>query len=971
MTHDNDETRPPEEEETPSDVEEGVEAARGGASALQSATQGDAAGALSGATGAAGALGGAIGGEEGQAVQTGAAVAQGAIGAIGAASSGNVAGAVGGLAAGAGAIAGAAGGEAGQAVQTGAQVVGAAAGAIGAASSGDIAGAVGGLAGGAGAIAGAAGGEVGQAVQTGAQVVGAAAGIIGGLSGGGGSSRDPRIVPDDEAQSVLSGAQSALGGSRDTVRFVLEVQGASESWGVNRVSLSEQLNTVPSCFIEARYAGHLEVSELLHSEATLFVERSQRRREFRGIVWHARVDEHAHSDGVVVQLEVMPRAALLGTHVTRKLFQDQTVVEVIEAVYANLLGDLQQTVDTEGLQRSYETREYVVQYDESDLAFISRLCEQEGIFWYFDHERDQPVLMLCDTVSGLAEAHEDGPVDFTEHAGEPPDYETVWDIHHVEEIGATDVSLRGYDWTNPTLSVEASETGRSEAAPAREVYDPRTHAMIYDRYAGEQYGNNTAKVQVKLRAELLDLARQRWSMTTSVVGARPGTLIELRGAPDGDLDQRYLIVAVHASGSATEDVGGRWENTLDVVPASMPYRPPRKTPRPTTNGVTTAIVVGPSGSEIHTDEHGRVRVRFHWDLDHEPGEEQSSCWMRVAHHWAGPGFGTFFLPRVGMEVIVSFLEGDPDRPLVTGCVYHGQNRAGVELDAKKTQSLIRTKSSPNSEGFNEMRFEDEAGNEFIYVHAQKDYNEDVLNNHATHVFNNQTNTVDSNQTETIGVDQTMTVHGERTKTVDKDETNTIHENRTTVVDLDDTESIGKNRALNVAADETITIEGNRNLTVSKLTRQKHVEGRETIVEALDKLTVAENRDVEIVGDHNIKVAGSHIVQQADTETIVLNGHIYISSAAKIDIQAPGCAIKMEAGVIALDAANEITLTSGGATVAIKSDGTIEVVGGTKVAADGGGATLELTANGVKAQGNFVEATADAVMTLTGTMVKIN
>ena len=125
-------------------------------------------------------------------------------------------------------------------------------------------------------------------------------------------------------------------------------------------------------------------------------------------------------------------------------------MEVIEAVYTHMLRDFQQTVDTEGLRRHYDPREYIVQYDETDLAFISRLCEEEGIFWFFDHEPDQPTLMLTDRVSGLAEAHE-GPVDFTEHAGDTPDFETVWDIHHVEEIGTTDVFLRGYDWTNPTL----------------------------------------------------------------------------------------------------------------------------------------------------------------------------------------------------------------------------------------------------------------------------------------------------------------------------------------------------------------------------------------------------------------------------------------------------------------------------------------------------------------------------------------
>ncbi len=724
---------------------------------------------------------------------------------------------------------------------------------------------------------------------------------------------------------------------------------------------------MPSCFVEARYAGHLEVSELLHSEATLFIERAEHRREFKGIIWHAQVDEHAHDDGVVVQLEIMPRAALLGTHVTRKLFQGKTVVEVIEAVYANLLGDLQQTVNTDGLQRGYETREYIVQYDESDLAFISRLCEQEGIFWYFDHEPDQPVLMLADTVSGLAEAH-DGALDFTDHHGETPDFEGIWEVHHVEEIGATDVRLRGYDWTNPTLQVDATEVERGEAPPSLEVYDPRTHAMIYDRYAGEQYGNNTAKVQVKLRAERLDLSRQRWSMTTSVVGARAGTLLELRGAPDSDLDQRYLIVAVHGSGGAADEVSGHWENTLEVVPASMPYRPPRKTPRPTTNGITTAVVVGPSGSEIHTDEHGRVRVRFHWDLDHEPGEELSSCWMRVAHHWAGPGFGTFFLPRVGMEVIVSFLEGDPDRPLVTGCVYHGQNRAGVELDAKKTQSLIRTKSSPNSEGFNEMRFEDEAGNEFISVHAQKDYNETVLNNHSTTVHANQTNTVDKDQTEHVKGEQSMTVDKNRTVhiggsqdvTIDGGEANNGVSGSKLAITGDYKVDVSNWIEIEAPTHIRLTCEGTSiELTPGKIVF-KAGDGAQMVLDANAMTRSKDGTEVLLDADARMSAStGAEVTLTGDADM-----HSIAGSQVLLDVSAK--MVSSKAAVVELTSNADMSGIEANVTGNVKAE-----VSAPTAKLAGAAGSVEATSSGVDVAGPSVNVSGDGAVNVTGAIVKIN
>ena len=888
------------------------------------------------------------------------------------------------------------------------------------AASGDVAGAVASGAGALGSVGDIAGGALGEeegearealnTASTVANTASAAVGAIGGLAGaaqsgnlsqaagGLGSATDAAryIVPDNEARSVLEGvgtgaralggAANALGGGgspggepgasagqgggqRDPVAFHLEVHGASEPWAVNRVTLSERLNSVPTCFIEARYQGALEASELLHSEVVLFMERSEHRREFKGIVWHAQVDEHAHADEVVVHLDVSPRAALLGTRQTRKLFQDKTIVEVIEEVYTNLLGSLQQTVDTEGLQRTYETREYIVQYDETDLAFIGRLCEEEGIFWFFDHEPDQPVLHLADSVSGLATVHADGgKVEFCEREGDTPDVNTVWDVHHVEEINSTDVFLRGYDWTNPSLDVEGDATGRSDIDPPREVYDPRTHALLYHQFGGTQYGGNTAKMQAQLRAERLDLNRKQWSMSTSVVGARPGTTIELSGAPDADYDQRYLIVSVHADGAATEGVEGTWENTLEVVPVSMPYRPQRETPRPRTGGPTTAIVVGPSGSEIHTDEHGRVRVRFHWDRDHERGDEFSSCWMRVSQSWAGPGFGTFFLPRVGMEVVVSFLEGDPDRPLVTGCVYHGENRASAELPGDKTQSYVRTKSSPNSEGYNEIRFEDASGSEFIFIHAQKDLNEVVEHNHSTHVKNNQSNSVDVDQTETIGGKQTMTV--------DK--------NRTVHVKGSQSFTIDGGEANDGVTGSKLEITGDYKVDVSdwiEIEAPTHIQikcGESIFRMEPGKITLTAGDGSEIVLDANARTtssAGTETLLDADARTTASTG-----SELKLDANAD---LHSNDGSQVLLNADATMTSSKGATVALSADADMSGMGATVTGSQhadvsaptatlaGAAGSVEAGAAGVDVGGPQVNITGQSMVNVSGSVVKIN
>lgn len=913
--------------------------------------------------------------------------------------------------------------DAEQAVETAGKAAGAASKAVQMGSEiaqGDAAGAVGAGLGAAGGALDAAGGasaeQTGEAreainaagaiANTAAGLVGAGRSLVGGdvgkAAGAAGSATDAAryLVPDHEVRGVLEGVGSAArgigqaasalqgggagehegaaghggGDDRDPVRFHLEVQGASEAWGVTKLTLHEHLNEVPTAFVEARYHGHVTARELLHSEAVLFIERQEHRREFRGIVWHARVDEHAHAEEVAIQLEVTPRAALLGTRRDRKLFQEKTIVEVIKEVYANLLGSFEQAVNTDGLQRSYETREYVVQYDETDLAFISRLCEEEGIFWFFEHEAEQPVLHLADTVTGLAAVHgEDGVVEFLGDHGHTPDFNSVWDVHHVEEVGSTDVLLRGYDWTNPTLDVEGDATGRSDIDPAREVYDPRTQALLYHRFNGSQYGGNTATIQAGLRAERLDLDRQQWSMTTSVVGARVGTTIELSGAPDPALDQRYLIVGVHADGHATEGVHGSWENTLEIVPASMPYRPQRKTPRPRTGGPTTAIVVGPSGEEIHTDEHGRVKVRFHWDRDHARGDEHSSCWMRVAHNWAGPGFGTFFLPRIGMEVVVSFLEGDPDRPLVTSCVYHGQNRVGVQVPDDKTQSLIRTKSSPQSDGFNEMRFEDKAGSEFIYVHAQKDYNEEVEHCHSTHVKVDQSNTVDHDQTETVGNNQTLEVKGERMKTVHKPETTYVFDTRTETVHGVETLDLRQTRQTTIGEDEDLTILRDRKKLV-KGTEKQRVEGERTVVvTADDSLSVRNggNRTTHIEGEYRIKSDGKYLLVQGDTEKIILDSdQVYIESSKHVHVVTRNTHFQLKSdGKASINAPQQILLESGGTKIEISPSGV--AIEGPDIQAKAGESALKLESSGATLKGSNVDILADMFATVKAILARIN
>lgn len=424
--------------------------------------------------------------------------------------------------------------------------------------------------------------------------------------------------------------------------------------------------------------------------------------------------------------------------------------------------------------------------------------------------------------------------------------------------------------------------------PRLEIYD-HYHSIRHHGYdeGGGTYQEHTAQQRSKLAAERLDLARTRWSVETTVVSAQPGHVFELQNA---DIhDDRYLIISMSSTGMAGEHAG-EYTNSLRVIPTRMPYRP-APIERPLMPGPETATVVGPPGEEIHTDKHGRIKVQFHWDRQGQK-DAHSSAWIRVSQAWAGPGWGFLFIPRIGMEVIVSFLGGDPDRPIVTGCVYNGANPTPYTLPDEKTKSTIKTNSSLGGGGSNELRFEDKKGSEEIYIHAQKDFNEVVENNHSTHVKNCQTNTVDVNQTETIGNNQTLTVKKDRKKSVDGNETTFIGGgetpgNRTETVWGHEDVVINQNRTHTVIKDETLLVEeGKRTVTVKT---GKNIEtyqgGRETTVTEFDKLTVDANRTTHVTGKYSIKSDGQYKVLQNSVNELTINDSLFAAMVGRVQLKA--------------------------------------------------------------------------------------
>ncbi len=500
------------------------------------------------------------------------------------------------------------------------------------------------------------------------------------------------------------------------------------------------------------------------------------------------------------RLDIAPNLWKLTRNAKSCIFQQQSVSDILKTLFTGL------DVDYSGLTGTYLPREYCVQYRETDFNFASRLMEEEGIFYFFKH-----------TSSGHTLALGDNPQTFTA-IGFQPDviYETArgggynddrilaWEKAQNLRSGKT--TLWDYTFQMPTKNCQATQQVQSTvtagtvshnlavANSAFELYDyPGGYAKRFDgidKSGGDQtsqlnniFTDDTRTVGIRMQAETAA------AMSIYGQGLHPGFTpgytfnLQQHFSDNGEFTILSVDHDVHQPiGTDTEPY--RYMNGFRAIPKALPYRPPRTTPQPIVQGPQTAMVVGTSGEEIFTDKYGRVKVQFKWDRV-GANDGNSSCWLRVATHWAGKQWGAIHIPRIGQEVIVAFIEGDPDQPIIVGSVYNADNMPPYTLPDNKTQSGIQTRStkSGGSANFNQILFEDKKDSEFLTIHAEKDQNHQVEN------------------------DDTQWVGHDRTTTIDHDETREVKNNRTTTIDVDETKTVkGK---------ETITITGNQTLEISQ------------------------------------------------------------------------------------------------------------------------------------------------------------
>lgn len=599
-------------------------------------------------------------------------------------------------------------------------------------------------------------------------------------------------------------------------------------------------------------------------------------RHFNGIITRASyIGQGSGYDRY--RIELRPLFWLLSQQVKSRIFQKMKLTEVIEQALtdAGLSGQFEASyVDASSLP----VQEFVVQYRESTFDFISRLMEEIGVYYYHKHADGSHKLMLTDDMSSHQPLPDAATINFFE-----PDHsyrrteDHIWDWQTTASFTPAAYAQRDYNF-----ETSAADQNTRSRLPPQHSYN---NFEVYDypgSYATAAEGRSLAAIRMQELAAAREIGQGEGNVRTLC----PGYTFKLAAFGDSSQNREYLITSASYFLTVEETEGGEARDTFrsvfQTIATDVVYRPRRLTRRPVIQGPQTAKVVGPSGEEIYCDSFGRVKVLFHWDRDNT-GDENASCFVRVSQAWAGLGYGGMIIPRIGQEVIVEFLEGDPDRPIITGRVYNDAQTVPYALPGEKTKSTLKSKSSPNADGFNEIRFEDKAGSEEFFMHAQKDMNIIVLND--------QTSTIKKNRTVTVEeVDDTLTVKaGKRTVKIKADHTVTV-ESGNQVINVD-------------TGDQTTNVKtGNQTFNVDTGNQATNIKmGNQSLSIDLG------NQTSEIkVGSHSLKVtAGSSTTQAGTSIELKVGGNSIKIDTTSITLTAGANSIKMDPAGIAVSGAPQV------------------------------------------------------------------
>jgi type VI secretion system secreted protein VgrG len=659
-----------------------------------------------------------------------------------------------------------------------------------------------------------------------------------------------------------------------------------------------------------------------------------------------------------------------------RIFQDMKVPDIIKMVFAD-----HPSADFKlELTGTYRKWTYCVQYRETDFNFVSRLMEQEGIGYYFRHTDGHDTLVLTDSTGKHTPAAGCEKLSFippTQLVKQDHEHIHAWDFEREVQPGA--YVHDDYDLERPSVELKTNKTLPRTYKPSDyEVYD---YPGLYIKQGdGEQY----AAVRIDEMGTQFESAHA----ATNARGLSVGSLLTMEHHPRDDQNREYLVVGASYQlsfenyESLPEGAGTTYQCSFMAMPSSQQFRPKRVTPKPFVQGPQTAVVVGPGGDQIYTDKYGRVKVQFHWDRRGKK-DENSSCWIRVSSPWAGKGWGAVATPRIGQEVIVDFLEGDPDQPIITGRVYNAEQLPPFGFPAGAVISGVKSDTHKGS-GNNEMSLDDTAGKERVFIHGQYnmdtviehdqtstihncrtdvvdvDDSETVGGNQKQHVVKNQTINIDVNRQETVGGTETITITGHRSEKVGGGEDVTVTGARThtvtlaqaTTIGLAEAHTVGGARAHSVGAAEAITVGAAQMVSIGAVqminvgaSQSTNVGGAQsTNVGAAQSTKVAAARSVTVGAAQTTKIAANLSTTVGGDEGHDVTGG-RVTSIGKDDSIKAGQHFVVAAG-------DEITLKTGSASIMMKKDGTI-VIKGKDIQIEGSGKVNVKASSDVVVKGSKV------------------
>lgn len=676
------------------------------------------------------------------------------------------------------------------------------------------------------------------------------------------------------------------------------LDGSDYRIAVSNFHAEEKISVPYSITLRLVSEDQIKLDEVIKSEALLTIAGKDVDRYFHGHICNfamtGRIDRFYTYSATVV-----PYIWFMNLNKNYRIFQDMTAIDIAR----KLLEENRVASDEYefNLKNDYQKRRYCTQYGESDFRFMCRILEEEGIFFFFEHTKDSHTIIFSDTEDIYEPIDGESEMEFNTDSNMVAEKETIRDFICNRALCPGKVTHTNYNFKRPSFDMKLNEEGETHAE--HELYE----------YPGDYGYPPEGSPKVKNHLEHVKSLEVTIQGNGNCSRFTPGFTFSISDHPFDELNDEYCLAAVDHHGAQSGvfgehgGIGGdyTYSNSFIAIPSKTVYRTGQTIEKPYVKGLQSAIVTGPPGEEIHTDEYGRIKVQFHWDREGKK-DEKSSCWLRTTQHWSGNGWGMVSLPRVGDEVLVDFINGDPDWPIMVGNVNNAESPALYSLPANKSQSGIRSRSYPGGtpDNFNELRFEDKIGNEEIYIQGEKDWNILIKNDKGQRVGHDETLTVGNdrtkhvvaNQSESIGANKSIQVGVNHTETIGSNMTLTVGNCKTETIAINSMETIGAAKELSIGGLYQVSVGGIMNETVACAKTEEVGLAKAVFVGA----TMTEN----VVGDRTTNIGAN--LSEFISGKYYSKADEYVIEAPKITFKAGSSTIVMDGSSITIKASKVFT-----------------------------------------------------------------